>query len=60
MERSQISHEKISQLKRITDKIRHGLVIPSIRNKLARVGFEFIPYYWVEEGLNHTEIPFIK
>lgn len=60
MERSQISHDKISQFNRIADKFRHGLVIQAIRNKLARLGFELIPYYWVEEGINHSAIPDIK
>jgi Acetyltransferase (GNAT) family len=36
------------------------LVLQVIRNQLARVGIEFTPYYWVQEGLNLTEIPEIK
>jgi len=47
-------------LTKITDKFKHGLVMDSIRNQLARIGINIIPYYWVQEGMNPTEVPEIK
>ena len=47
-------------LKKITDKIKHGLVLDSIRNQIARIGVNISPYYWVQEGMNPTEVPEIN
>jgi hypothetical protein len=45
----------ISLFKRISDKFRYGLVLQALRNKLAKAGLEFTPYYWVQEGLFNIE-----
>jgi hypothetical protein len=51
---------KANLLKKITDKIKHGLVLDSIRNQIARIGINITPYYWVQEGMNPTEVPEIN
>ena len=51
---------EVTLLRRIRDKFKHGLVIHVIRNQLAKIGIVITPYYWVQEGVNHTEIPEIK
>jgi hypothetical protein len=54
---SQIKKEGVSFPKLFISKIKHGLILHSIRNKLAPIGIIISPYYWVQEGINHTEIP---
>jgi len=60
MTRAKVNSGEISQIRRISDKFRHGLVLQAIRNKLAGVGIELTPFYWVQEGINPTEVPVIK
>jgi hypothetical protein len=50
----------ISFSKRIVNKFRYGLVLQVLRNKLAKIGIEFTPYYWVQEGLFNIETPAFK
>ena len=50
----------VTVLKRIISKFKNGLILQSIRNQLVKVGIIIAPYYWVQEGLNQTEIPQIK
>jgi hypothetical protein len=47
-------------LNKITDKIKHGLILDSIRNQIARIGINITPYYWVQEGVNPTKVPEIN
>jgi len=51
---------EVPVFKKVVRKFRHGLVLQSIRNQLARIGLEILPYYWVQEGMNITETPKIK
>jgi hypothetical protein len=44
------SQPDISQWKRIKQKIRHGLLLQSIRNQLAHIGIEISPYYLAQVG----------
>jgi hypothetical protein len=60
MKQNKVKMNEKSRLKRTVDKLKYGLVLQSIRNKLARIGLEFTPFYWVREGLNPLEAPDIK
>ena len=42
---------------RLKNKFKHGLVLHSIRNQLARIGIIITPYYWVQEGMNPADTP---
>ena len=50
----------VSQFQRIKDKFHYGLVFQVIRNKLAKIGIEFTPYFRVQEGIEPTEEPEIE
>jgi hypothetical protein len=51
---------RVSLLQRIINKFRYGLVLQVARNQLAKIGIEFTPYYWVQTGISHTEMPEIE
>jgi hypothetical protein len=51
---------KVSLLKKIRDKVRHGLTLHGIRYVLIKIGIEFSPYYLFQEGINVKEIPEVK
>jgi hypothetical protein len=51
---------EISQFQRIIDKFRYRLVLQVIRNKLAKIGIEFSPYYWFHSKFVDLEKPDIK
>jgi len=58
---SESEKTKKSFLHRQIDLIRFGLVFQSIRFKLKKHGFEFTPYYLMQEGLQFvTSIPAIN
>ncbi len=40
--------------------VSNGLFLFGLRNRLAKLGFDLDPYYWVEEGFTDYEIPKIK
>lgn len=40
--------------------IRNGLFLYGLRNRLVRIGFYFMPYYWVQEGVGEFEAPVIR
>lgn len=44
----------------IRNRLRHGLILFTLRNVLMRLGLNISPYYWVQEGLNNIEEPKIK
>ena len=52
--------KKISAFKRMTDKVKYGLVLQSLRNQLVKVGIEITPYYWLQEGINPVQVPEIS
>ncbi len=43
---------KVPLLKRLSNKIKYGLILDSIRHQVSRIGIKIIPYYWVQEGMN--------
>ena len=50
----------ISPLERYWNIIRHGLFLFGIRNRLAKVGLDINPYYWVQEEVEECLEPEIK
>ena len=50
----------ISRLNWFWNKVRYGLVLQGLRNRLSRIGLEFRPYYWVLEGSENCAQPEIK
>ncbi len=57
MNQVQDKKKETKLLKKITEKIKHGLVLDSICNQLVRIGIKITPYYWVQEGINPCEVP---
>jgi len=51
---------KIGLLQKIHNKIRFNLIFQVIRNCLASIGFDFIPYILFQENINETKFPVIK
>ncbi len=51
---------RISKLQWLWNKVRYGLVLQVFRNILSRIGMEFRPYYWVQEGLTNNGPPLIE
>ena len=54
------SNTGISTLQRFLSVIQHGLLLFGIRNRLAKIGFDINPYYWVQEEFTECEEPIIK
>jgi hypothetical protein len=54
------SNTKITKLQRYWSIVRHGLLLFGIRNRLAKIGFDINPYYWVQEEFTACEEPKIK
>ncbi len=52
-----IKYVEVSQASRIINKFRYGLVLQVIRNKLAKAGMEFTPYYWFQAGIGDKKMP---
>ena len=40
--------------------LKNGLFLFGVRNRLARLGLDFDPFYWVLEGASYCEPPKIK
>lgn len=55
-----VQGSKISNRKRYWDVISNGLLLFGIRNRLAKIGFDFRPYYWVQEEFTPCKEPVIK
>ncbi len=51
---------KIGTIHRFLDIIRHGLLLFGIRNRLAKIGLDINPYYWVQEEYTECQEPEIK
>lgn len=51
---------KISTLKKYYKIIKNGLFLFGLRNRLAKIGLDFRPYYWLEEEFLPCEVPQIK
>lgn len=52
--------ESISAKQRYWNVISNGLLLWGIRNRLALIGFDFKPYYWVQEETEECKEPKIK
>ncbi len=55
-----IHSSSISNSKRYWNVISNGLLLFGIRNRLAKIGFDFRPYYWVQEEVTPCNEPRIK
>ncbi|MFD2727377.1 GNAT family N-acetyltransferase [Hyunsoonleella rubra] len=40
--------------------LRHGLFLKGVNNRIARIGLDFMPYYWVLEGQEEFDPPQIR
>lgn len=50
----------IPTTKRFWNVINNGLLLYGLRNRLARVGIDITPYYWVKEECEPCDEPIIK
>ena len=55
-----VKKTRVSLFKKIASKVRYGLTLHSIRQKLIRIGIDISPYYWFQEGVNITKIPEVQ
>lgn len=55
-----IEVESISVLKRFLNIFKNGLLLFGIRNRLALLGIDIRPYYWVQEETKKCTEPIIK
>jgi len=55
-----IKVESISILKRFANIVKNGLLLFGIRNRLALIGIDIRPYYWVQEEAEKCKEPLIK
>lgn len=55
-----IEKSKISRIQWLRNIVRHGLVLHGITNRLAGIGIDIHPYYWVQEGIKGYNPPEIK
>jgi hypothetical protein len=60
MKKASWDKTELTLLKKVRNKFRYGLVLQAVTNQLNRIGIRFTPYYWVQEGINDTDIPEIK
>jgi hypothetical protein len=51
---------QISIFRKYLNIIKNGLLLFGIRNKLAQIGLDIRPYYWVQEEIFPCEEPIIK
>lgn len=49
-----------SSLIRYWTIVRNGLFLFGLRNRLALIGIDINPYYWVEEEFERCEVPIVK
>jgi hypothetical protein len=54
------NNSNISTTKRYWNIINNGLLLFGIRNRLAKIGLDINPYYWVQEEVEPCEEPKIK
>jgi len=52
--------EELSAIKRYWNIIQHGMFLFGLRNRLASLGIDIKPYYWVQEEVVDTKEPSIK
>ncbi|WP_179345209.1 GNAT family N-acetyltransferase [Winogradskyella ursingii] len=49
-----------NKVKWISNIIKHGLFLHGVRNNLAKIGLDFMPYYWVREATSTITPPEIR
>ncbi len=54
------NNKKFYRLHWLWNIIRHGLIFQGIRNKLALLGVDFMPYFWTLEGDDTILCPEVK
>ena len=52
--------QTISGIHKYWNIIRNGLFLFGLRNRLAKIGLDIRPYYWVEEEVEDCDEPIIK
>ena len=60
MNKTETPKEELSLLRKASIKIRHGMVLQVVRNRMARIGIDISPYYFFREGVGDIAIPEIK
>lgn len=60
MQRASWEKAEFSFFKKIKNKFRYGLFLQVVTKQLNKIGIRFFPYYWVQEGINSTDMPEIK
>ncbi len=48
------------RIKWMSNIIKHGLFLHGVRNNLAKIGLDFMPYYWVKEANSQITPPQIR
>ncbi|MGB5357201.1 MAG: hypothetical protein WBN11_10960 [Eudoraea sp.] len=56
----EVNNSRFYKLKWFWNILSNGLFLFGVRNRLARMGLDFDPYYWVLEGNMDYEAPKIK
>lgn len=56
----EINKNKSYRIQWLRNILRNGLLLYGIRNRLARIGFDFDPFYWVLEASEKCSQPEIK
>ncbi|WP_276392377.1 hypothetical protein [Eudoraea chungangensis] len=56
----EVNNNRFYRLKWFWNILSNGLLLFGIRNRLAQIGLDIDPYYWVEEGYTEIDIPKIK
>ncbi|MCJ7468109.1 MAG: hypothetical protein MUO53_15630 [Maribacter sp.] len=52
--------KRVPAVKRFWIIIRKGLFLMGLQNRLAKLGIDIMPYYWVQEGFEPCPVPSIK
>jgi hypothetical protein len=52
--------EKVSVFKRYWLIIKNGLFLFGLTNRLAKIGIDINPYYWVQEEFEPCEVPIVR
>ncbi len=53
-------NKKISNVNRYWGILRNGLFMFGLLNRLAKIGIDIAPYYWVQEEIEPCTMPIIK
>lgn len=56
----EVNKGRFYRIKWLWNILKNGLFLFGVRNRLARIGLDFDPFYWVLEGASDCEPPIIK